>query len=101
MQPQYSDKTKLAAGLLQLLLPLVGVCGVGRLYAGHTGIGVGQLLVGLGGILLGCCGVALGAFVLPLLLVLVTPAAMLWSMVDGVMILATGQMRDGAGLIMR
>ncbi len=37
----YSDKSKLVAGLLQLLLPL----GIGRMYMGHTGMGVAQLLV--------------------------------------------------------
>src|SRR5690606_2921934 len=35
----YSDKQKLAAGLLQFLLP-----GLGRIYAGHTGIGIAQLV---------------------------------------------------------
>jgi hypothetical protein len=37
----YSDKSKVIAGLLQLLLPF----GVGRLYSGHTGIGIAQLLL--------------------------------------------------------
>src|SRR5690242_14514404 len=37
----YSDKSKVVAGVLQLLLPF----GVGRLYAGHTGIGIAQLLL--------------------------------------------------------
>ena len=36
-----SDKSKLVAGLLQILLPI----GIGRFYTGHTGIGVAQLLV--------------------------------------------------------
>ena len=47
----YSDKSKLVAGLLQVLLPL----GIGRMYMGHTGLGVAQLLVtiftcGIGGL---------------------------------------------------
>lgn len=47
----YSDKSKLAAGLLQLLIP----CGIGRMYMGDTQTGVIQLVVtlvtcGLGGI---------------------------------------------------
>jgi hypothetical protein len=37
----YSDKSKVIAGLLQLFLPF----GVGRLYSGHTGIGIAQLLL--------------------------------------------------------
>jgi len=36
-----SDKSKVVAGLLQLFLPI----GIGRLYAGHTGIGIAQLLL--------------------------------------------------------
>ena len=43
----YSDKTRLAAGLLQLF---AGGFGAGRFYTGHTGIAVAQLLTcgGLG-----------------------------------------------------
>src|SRR3954453_13832902 len=37
----YSDKSKVVAGLLQILLPF----GVGRFYIGDTGIGVAQLIV--------------------------------------------------------
>ncbi|MEV0267674.1 hypothetical protein AB0H43_02765 [Hamadaea sp. NPDC050747] len=99
--PPDSDKGKLAAGLLQLLLPLVGVCGVGRLYAGHVGIGLTQLLAGLAGIVLGCCGVSLSMFIVPLVLVLITPGVALWSMIDGVVILAGSDFRDGAGRPMR
>lgn len=42
----YSDKSKMVAGLLNLLLPFVGICGVGRFYTGHIGLGVAQLLLG-------------------------------------------------------
>ena len=35
----YSDKQKLVVGLLQLMFP-----GVGRIYAGYTGIGIAQLV---------------------------------------------------------
>lgn len=41
----YSDKSKTLAGLLQLLA-MFGIAGVGRMYAGHVGLGVAQLLVG-------------------------------------------------------
>lgn len=40
-----SDKSKTIAGLLQLL-GLFGIAGIGRIYMGHTGLGVAQLLVG-------------------------------------------------------
>jgi len=59
----YSDKTKLVAGLLQILIPL----GIGRFYIGDTKTGVWQLVVtiltcGIGG---------------------------LWPFIDGIVILAT------------
>ncbi len=60
-----SDKTKLIAGLLQILL---GGFGAGRFYTGHTGLAIGQiaatwLTCGLGGI---------------------------WPLIDGIMILVNG-----------
>lgn len=60
-----SDKSKTAAGLLQLL-SLIGVGGIGRLYIGDIGVGVAQLLVGWL-----TCGIGL-----------------IWSIVDAVLILA-------------
>jgi hypothetical protein len=56
-----SDKSKVAAGLLQLFL---GNLGVGRFYTGHTGIAVAQLLT------CGGCGI--------------------WSLIDGIIILVNG-----------
>lgn len=41
----YSEKSKLVAGLLGILL---GGFGVGRFYTGHIGLGVAQLMVTLG-----------------------------------------------------
>ncbi len=70
----YSDKTKLVAGLLQVILPL----GIGRMYMGQTGLGVAQLLVTIF-----TCG--LGA---------------IWPFIDGIMILA-GNPRDGHGRPMK
>lgn len=61
----YSDKQKLIAGLLQIL---VGGLGIGRFYTGHTGIGIAQLVVTLF-----TCG--LGA---------------IWGLVDGILILVNG-----------
>ncbi|WP_141013595.1 TM2 domain-containing protein [Nocardioides sambongensis] len=86
-----SDKSKVAAGLLQMLLPLIGIAGVGRLYAGHVGIGLVQLLGVLVGYLLIC--VVIG--------ILVVPAMLLWSFVDGIVILASSHPRDGSGRVMR
>ena len=40
-----SDKSKIVAGLLQLL-SLIGIGGIGRIYIGDTGVGIAQLLVG-------------------------------------------------------
>ncbi|MBB4854680.1 TM2 domain-containing membrane protein YozV [Mycobacteroides chelonae] len=42
----YSDKSKLVAGLLQLL-GLVGFLGFGRIYIGQTLLGIVQLLIGI------------------------------------------------------
>ncbi|WP_053736750.1 NINE protein [Nocardia sp. NRRL S-836] len=57
----YSDKSKVAAGVLQLFL---GHFGVGRFYMGDTGIAVAQLLT------CGGCGI--------------------WALVDGIIILVNG-----------
>jgi len=70
----YSDKSKLVAGLLQVIIPL----GIGRMYMGQTGLGVAQLLVtiftcGIGG---------------------------LWPFIDGIMILV-GNPRDANGRPMK
>jgi TM2 domain-containing membrane protein YozV len=70
----YSDKSKIVAGLLQVLLPL----GIGRMYMGHTGIGVAQLLVTIF-----TCGV--GA---------------LWPFVDGIIILVNDT-KDAQGRMLR
>jgi len=69
-----SDKSKLVAGLLQLLIPL----GIGRFYLGHTGLGVAQLLVTIF-----TCGI--GA---------------LWPFIDGILILI-GHVRDAQGRPLR
>ncbi len=70
----YSDKSKIVAGLLQVLLPL----GIGRMYMGHTGMGVAQLLVTIV-----TCGV--GA---------------LWPFVDGILILVNDT-KDAQGRMLR
>jgi hypothetical protein len=55
----YSDRSKVAAGVLQLILPF----GIGRFYSGHTGIAVAQLLLALTGI------------------------GVIWSFIDGIVLL--------------
>ncbi|MEV0679739.1 DUF1707 domain-containing protein [Actinosynnema sp. NPDC050436] len=55
-----SDKSRIAAGVLQLVLPF----GIGRFYIGDTGIGVAQLLT------CGGCGI--------------------WSLIDGIILLVNG-----------
>jgi TM2 domain-containing membrane protein YozV len=70
----YSDKQKLIAGLLQILIPL----GIGRFYIGDTKTGVWQLIVTII-----TCGI--GA---------------LWPFIDGIIILATDS-KDANGLPLR
>ncbi|WP_091456310.1 DUF1707 domain-containing protein [Actinokineospora iranica] len=57
---EYSDKSKVVAGLLQILVPF----GAGRFYTGHTGIAVAQLLT--------CGGFGL------------------WCLIDGIILLVNG-----------
>lgn len=76
----WSDKSRTTAGLLQLLLPFAGVCGVGRLYAGQVGIGLAQLL----GFFIG------GALMVVLIGFVIAPAIWVWAVVDGIVLLASG-----------
>ena len=66
------------AGLLQLI-GLLGLVGFGRIYLGQTGLGIIQLAVGLL-----TCGIA----------------AIIWGIVDAVLIF-TGSVRDTAGRPLR
>ncbi len=63
-----SDKSRALAGILQLILP-----GIGRIYLGYAAFGVLQLLFSL-------CGVGV-----------------VWSFIDGIVILAGGVKMDGYG----
>ena len=86
----YSHKSKVVAGLLQLLLGL----GIGRLYAGQIGLGVTQLVLTLIGWFVGICGAVL---IVPLLF----PIAMwVWILIDGIVILS-GRPVDGDGRPLR
>lgn len=71
----YSDKTKLVAGLLGILL---GSFGAGRFYTGHTGIAIAQIAATWL-----TCG--LGA---------------LWPLIDGIMLLVKGG-TDAQGRVLR
>ena len=70
----YSDKSKIIAGLLQILLPF----GIGRFYIGDTKTGVIQLIVTIV-----TCGIG-----------------SLWSVIDGIIILA-GDSKDAQGYMLR
>lgn len=74
----FSDKSKVVAGLLQLL-GLVGLVGIGRIYLGYTGLGIAQLVVGLV-----TCGIG----------------AIIWGIVDAVLLL-TDKVRDPEGRPLR
>ena len=74
----YSDKSKVVAGLLQLL-GLFGLVGIGRMYIGETGLGVLQLIVGLV-----TCGIG----------------AVIWGIIDAILFL-TDKVRDPQGRPLR
>lgn len=73
-----SDKSKVIAGLLQLL-GLFGLVGIGRIYLGYTGLGIAQLVVGI----LTC-----------------TIGAIIWGIIDAILIL-TDKVRDPEGRPLR
>jgi len=73
-----SDKSKVVAGLLQLL-GLFGLVGIGRIYLGYTGLGIAQLVVGLI-----TCGIG----------------AVIWGIIDAVLLL-TDKVRDPEGRPLR
>lgn len=90
-----SDKTKTTAGLLQLLPgALLGLGGIGRLYAGHTALGVIQLVVTVVGWISFWCGFLL------LVPFAVFVGCWLWFVIDGIVLLA-GRPTDGDGRLLR
>lgn len=82
----YAQKSRLAAGLLAII---VGVFGVHNFYLGFNTRGTIQLIVSLAGGLL-TCGVA-------------TVAVVIWAFIEGVMLLSAqpSRMYDGNGVILR
>ncbi|MBX6751323.1 MAG: hypothetical protein IRY85_16940 [Micromonosporaceae bacterium] len=89
----YSDKSKVTAGLLQLLLGLLAIGGVGRLYAGNTALGATQLALAVVGWLFLCGPFAAVAF-------FVLFGLWIWFWVDGIVMLA-GRPVDGYGRPLR
>lgn len=103
----YSDKSKMTAGLLQLLLGgLLTLGGIGRLYAGQKSMGTIQLVVSGCLWLLGICGiiaefVTFGwATLVTWMIGIVWCPIWVWFVVDGILML-TGQPRDGQGRLLR
>ena len=74
---EYSDKSKLAAGLLGIFL---GVLGIHNFYLGYTGKAVAQLILGIF-----CLWTVSG----------------IWGLVEGVMILTGSIDRDAQGRILK
>ena len=68
----YSDKSKIAAGLLQIFF---GYLGIGRFYVGNVGVGIAQLLT---------CG-GLG----------------FWALIDGIIFLVSSDRTDSQGRVLR
>jgi hypothetical protein len=91
----HSDKSKVTAGLLQLLPGfLVALGGLGRLYAGNTTLGVTQLVATVVGWLSFWCGFLL---IVPFV---ISGAVWLWFVIDGIVMLA-GRPVDGQGRPLR
>ncbi|MFE6780389.1 NINE protein [Streptomyces sp. NPDC057702] len=68
----YSDRSRVAAGVLQLVL---GPLGIGRFYTGHLGMAFAQLLT---------CG-----------------GLLVWSLVDGILLLTSRDRTDATGRVLR
>ena len=81
----YSDKSKIAAGLLQLFVGF----GVGRFYTGHTQTAIAQLIVTL-----------LGVFVLSWFTCGLSALVVMWPFVDGIIMLMQDS-TDAQGRILR
>jgi hypothetical protein len=96
----FSEKNKLVAGVLQLLFGLVGIGGIGRLYSGHRGLGMTQLVASVVAWLCLICGLPLLAVVVGVFLLPIAFACWLWFVLDGVMMLA-GRPVDGQGRPLR
>jgi TM2 domain-containing membrane protein YozV len=91
----YSDKSRIAAGLLQLLPAFVmAIGGVGRLYAGHTALGAVQLVASIFAWIMLIC---LFWLIIPIFIFI---GMWLWAVIDGVVMLV-GRPVDGYGRPLR
>ncbi len=89
--PGQVQKSKLAAGLLGLLLSLfIGNYGVHNFYLGYTGRAITQLVLTIIGVILIFCGAGLGAFI--------TLPVGIGGIVEGIMLLTGGINKDGKGI---
>jgi TM2 domain-containing membrane protein YozV len=87
----YSDKERLIAGLLQLLPSMMGIPGIGRLYTGHTAIGLIQLIGTISGWVFTCILVGL-LWAIPL---------WIWGVIDGILMLTNKRFTDSDGRVLR
>lgn len=78
-EPETSDKSKLAAGLLGIFL---GGLGIHNFYLGYTGKAIVQLLLGTVGIL--ACGIG-------------PAASSIWGLIEGIFILCDNITTDSEG----
>lgn len=78
-EPEMSDKSKLAAGLLGIFL---GAFGVHNFYLGNTGKAIAQLLLGTVGVL--ACGIG-------------PAASSIWGLIEGIFILCDNITTDSEG----
>jgi TM2 domain-containing membrane protein YozV len=91
----YSDKSRMIAGLLQILpAVLLSLGGVGRLYAGNTNMGVIQLIATVVGWASFWCGFVL---FFPFILWV---GVVIWFVVDGILMF-TGRPVDGQGRLLK
>jgi TM2 domain-containing membrane protein YozV len=91
----FSEKSKITAGILQLLPGfLLGLGGIGRLYAGQVTLGVVQLVATAVGWVSFWCGFL---FILPFFVYF---ACWLWFVIDGIVLLS-GRPTDGNGRLLR
>lgn len=80
---EQGDKSKIAAGLLGILL---GVFGVHNFYLGYTTKGIIQVLLGTVGVIL--CGLG-------------PVASAIWGLIEGIMILTGSIDKDGQGRLLK
>jgi hypothetical protein len=91
-----SDKTRLGAGMLQLLFAVfLALGGIGRLYAGQTSLGVSQVVLSVVGWTAFWSGFATSG-----LTWILSAGLWIWFVIDGVLVL-TGRPVDEHGRLLR